>query len=238
MAQYDCEQLKNTDNLLILPDCNAELIFLFLNGNMKIFVNIAVTTFSSINNSYVNLLSNSSANTYSENDSLFTVAFVPGVISLITNRTAEQFTHGPLEISSNILINAGMFIEKMEISSSFDERVELVKEYLCSIEENLLSKDLSRFIECCEELMYSNSVQKASGKLGYSERHFSRIFKRFIGISPKEYIDIVRLQQSFMLLINHAGKDIGEIAWQSGYYDSSHMNKAYIRITECVNKSL
>lgn len=84
-------------------------------------------------------------------------------------------------------------------------------------------------------------IHSSKGQLPISElskrnfttaRQLERNFKLHIGISPKEYSNIVRFQHA-MSLIKKSGKDrsLSDIAFECGYYDHSHLSNEIKRNT-------
>jgi AraC-like DNA-binding protein len=66
------------------------------------------------------------------------------------------------------------------------------------------------------------TVQEVAKSTGWSERHFSQVFREQVGFSPKAWMRIQRFQRAVQQL--HAGADVpwAEIALDCGYYDQSH----------------
>jgi len=67
--------------------------------------------------------------------------------------------------------------------------------------------------------------------LGY--RHFKRLFTKYTGINPKEYIRIVRFQRALYALQYDKGMEITRLAYLSGYYDHSHLIKDFRALSGC-----
>lgn len=86
-------------------------------------------------------------------------------------------------------------------------------------------------------------IQNQKGRLTLqtlAQRHFTTIrqlernFKQYIGISPKEFINLVRFQFTLPLLKNTCGRSLSDIAFDCGYYDHSHLTneiKHYTGVT-------
>jgi AraC-like DNA-binding protein len=66
------------------------------------------------------------------------------------------------------------------------------------------------------------TVREVARSTGWSERHFSQIFREQVGFSPKVFTRIVRFQRAVEQL--HTGVDLAwaELALDCGYYDQSH----------------
>ncbi|TPD71268.1 helix-turn-helix transcriptional regulator [Flavobacterium microcysteis] len=67
---------------------------------------------------------------------------------------------------------------------------------------------------------------------GYTERHVERIFAEQVGMSPKKFGSIVKLH-SFLKLLRHktAETNLTTICYQSGYFDQSHLIRAFKKYT-------
>jgi AraC-like DNA-binding protein len=59
-----------------------------------------------------------------------------------------------------------------------------------------------------------------------------RNFKKNIGISPKEFVNILRFQFALeKIKDNQLGKSLQDIAFESGYYDHAHLSNEIKRYT-------
>jgi len=77
------------------------------------------------------------------------------------------------------------------------------------------------------------TVNELSQKIGFSERHFSRIFISIYDTSPMEYIMRLRLKQSCILLKNR-DLNITDVAVKCGFEDSNYFTrqfKKYYKVT-------
>ncbi|MBT2561205.1 AraC family transcriptional regulator [Pedobacter sp. ISL-68] len=78
-----------------------------------------------------------------------------------------------------------------------------------------------------------NDIQSASGQINVydlSKRHFitvrqlERSFKKYIGLSPKHYCNIIRFQNALRIIRNSCeNRSLLDIAVECGYYDHSHL---------------
>lgn len=71
-------------------------------------------------------------------------------------------------------------------------------------------------------------VKEAANLMGISERYLRTLSLRYIGQSPKEYLQISRFTESLILSNEH--REWPAIACDAGYYDQSHMIAAYQRM--------
>jgi len=66
---------------------------------------------------------------------------------------------------------------------------------------------------------------------GYSERYCREKFKDCYGMSPKQYSDIIRFQNTLKTLFSGSGKDLCSLAFEGGYFDQSHLIHDFKRYT-------
>jgi AraC-like DNA-binding protein len=76
------------------------------------------------------------------------------------------------------------------------------------------------------------SVKALAEKYFTTTRQLERAFNRQMGISPKEFINLVRYQTTFREIRNNTGqKSLLQIAFECGYYDHSHLSNDIRRYT-------
>ena len=86
-----------------------------------------------------------------------------------------------------------------------------------------------------------NDIHSTNGQISIyelSKRHFTTVrqlernFKRLIGLSPKEYANIIRFQNALRLIKKLNQKSsLFDIAFECGYYDHSHLGNEIRRFT-------
>lgn len=170
----------------------------------------------------------------------FGVHFLPGEIPFIENSN----------LSIQKLLNHRLIIygreEKTSISSMeemilytdcFKLQVALFKTYYASIyasncSENKKTECVRSVLACIQQSHGSIQSQELSKKLAYSEQYINRLFKSYTGLTPKSYANLVRFQEAVDLLLNPSlSLDLIDISQKSGYYDQSHMIKAFKKYT-------
>jgi AraC-like DNA-binding protein len=78
------------------------------------------------------------------------------------------------------------------------------------------------------EARYTNveGIGAAARQCNVSPEHFSRLFRRFAGMSAEKFLKRLRLNQAARLL-QQSGSSIKEIALRSGFNDPYHFSKAF-----------
>jgi len=85
---------------------------------------------------------------------------------------------------------------------------------LAHIEENLGSKI---------------AIRELAGLVAFSKSHFSRAFKRSLGLSPMAYVTRRRVERAKILMIS-TDAQLTEIALACGFADQSHLNRSFRRV--------
>lgn len=66
-----------------------------------------------------------------------------------------------------------------------------------------------------------------AGVSGFSPYHFQRIFHAFVGETPGDFVNRIRLEKAASRLINYPSEQIAEVASRTGFTSSSAFAKAF-----------
>lgn len=102
---------------------------------------------------------------------------------------------------------------------------------VCLVENLLLG-----YLNSCEDYNYKrfasviqsiemgeSNISKLADKACLGYKQFKRLFSEYIGLNPKEYIQINRFSKTLHSLQTNSSTNLNEIACQCGYYDKSHL---------------
>ena len=153
----------------------------------------------------------------------FGARFLPGTAKQLLKSPLSTFTDREI-LLDDIQNNSNEFVELICEAVSFDERIALFEKYYTRCNNNedctpsLIAFLLEKITTSCGEIR----VQALAEETGYSTRHVSNIFKKYVGISPKLFSRIVRFQRSFRLLTLQKKETFANFAQNAGYYDQAH----------------
>lgn len=162
------------------------------------------------------------------------VCFQPGM--------AYQFIKIPMDSLSDATValsdlwgNMVLDIEEqLSAAHHNDMRVNLVQNYL--LKQLVNGKESQAILRCLKQIQLSGasvSVNQLVSNTGFSQRHLSRKFQEYVGLSPKEYLRVSRFVFSLNYLKKYPAYSLTEIAYQSGYYDQAHFIRDYKVYTGC-----
>jgi AraC-like DNA-binding protein len=150
------------------------------------------------------------------------------------------FTGVPSDKFADLHIESGQFFKDIHVLSEqfqflgHEEMVVHVEAYLIGVFKKQKQRhfyDADRFAAIIPEMLKdvsSVSVSSIAGMANMSERQFNRKFGEVIGLSPKHFIRIARVQQ-FVNSYNPGNRQrsLGDLIYDCGYYDPAHFSKDF-----------
>lgn len=127
---------------------------------------------------------------------------------------------------------AGLENQVLEARSA-EERILIVEGFFL----DRLAKQLSPTVYAHHAVHY---IRRAGGRvtvadvcqrMGIGERQLEREFKEKVGLSPKFFIRITRLDSIFNLIRNHPNLSWAGLAYEGGYADQAHLVKEFRSLT-------
>jgi len=116
--------------------------------------------------------------------------------------------------------------EKMSEANTFQQRVNIAENYLLDLLKNGFDNFEFRRINHVAELIKQNfgkiGIAQMASEACLSRKQFERIFAEHIGISPKQYLKIIRFQSAIFQKQKNNNLTLTELSYESGYFDQSH----------------
>jgi len=119
--------------------------------------------------------------------------------------------------------------DKLYDFKSIDEQITYIEKGLLSLKQSAACMNetcdvIERVIDYIEETLYKVNVSDILEKFKYSRTSLERDFKKTVGYTPKEFIQIRRFGIIFIYLMTN-GYDFMKLEYD--FFDQSHMNKAF-----------
>lgn len=166
--------------------------------------------------------------------SIFSVVFKPhGFMSLFDFPLSEIHEQSVPFYIINSKLEREIHQQLVEVNT-FKGRIDIVEKYFFELLKKEFNKyDFSRIGQTIKMINSSNgklSIDALASAACLSRKQFERKFTELIGISPKQYLKIVRFQYSIYLK-SKSRFNITELALESGYYDQSHFINDFKKFT-------
>jgi AraC-like DNA-binding protein len=142
------------------------------------------------------------------------------------------FLMSPVSATNNLSTDADSIFSMLPALNStmnFNERCEQIEAFLLA---HLIDKQAKKYIKL---LMWLDELESETTA---SYKTLSRLFQEVLGISPKEYVQIKRVNQSLALFASSKVIKSQDLADQLGYYDSAHFINEFKKYTGKTPKSL
>jgi AraC-like DNA-binding protein len=163
---------------------------------------------------------------------VFLIAFTPlgaaAVLGCPLNRFANRTVdlHDVLEPRSEL----ERLHEAIARAGNQEARVQLAERFLAArIAGDALDPAVSDAVSWLERSHGRARVDALARRVGLSERALERRFLQRVGIPPRRFASIVRVQH--VARLQAAGHDFTTIAHTAGYCDQPHFNRDFKRIT-------
>lgn len=117
--------------------------------------------------------------------------------------------------------------EQLLACTSIDQMFLLLEKFLLSRTNDALAPESgTRCIEyALQHIVHQPTIlsfQHLCDQIGYSQKHFINLFKEQVGVSPKQYLKIMRFQKTIVEIENHEPIHWSSFARENGYYDQPH----------------
>lgn len=149
------------------------------------------------------------------NTHLLGVCFKPATFTNFYNYTSQ-----------NVLTNNTVEFDKFN-SFNVDKTIEGFPNYLNQFFTNRIKSKTNLLQSVIDDINFSKgqlSVYEISKRNFTTVRQLERNFKKHIGLSPKEYLNIIRFQNALSIIRNSSkNRSFLDIAFECGYYDHSHL---------------
>ena len=145
------------------------------------------------------------------------------------------FLNSPVSNTNNLSIDADTLfsiLPEFESVMGFELRSQLMETYLVDI---LIDKQVKKYFKL---LQLIEELESDVHTIYNSYKTLSRLFQEVIGISPKEYVQIKRINKSLALFASTKDIKSQDLADQLGYYDSAHFINEFKKYTGKTPSSL
>jgi len=157
---------------------------------------------------------------------IFGIKFKLGGLACFCSVPFKNFNNTNADISHFLGASSVGLISIIKNSNSFEERIGLFEQFISPLLiENRTKKweRLNQFVELLE-----SEHQEINAAL---YKTITRSFIELTGITPKEYLQIKRINQSLAYFAQNKSSKNQELAEMLGFYDTAHFNHTFKKFT-------
>ena len=162
-------------------------------------------------------------NMYFNNLNLVMIILQPVALKVLLNISGCELKGENIELD---LLSPHFKELENRLLNAYDERtvVCLIESFLLGILHKREDYNYKRFVSIVQLIeMGENNISNLADKACLGYKQFKRIFAEYVGLNPKEYIQINRFSKTLHLLQTSSSTNLNEIACKCGYYDKSHL---------------
>lgn len=166
-------------------------------------------------------------------DSYIFIRFLPGMGYSLIRNDANKLTNKFIKLKGSAA-GGDQLLAILERETQLIERIRLISKVIRVHMQNESNKYLIKY--CTERIFQRQGnirVDELADETGFTSRHIGKMFERCVGISPKLYSQIIRLQASMNRILEDRDKLLVDIAVDCGFFDHAHMNRTYKKLVRC-----
>lgn len=119
--------------------------------------------------------------------------------------------------------------EQVYLAVSIEEQAKILDQWLLNLVNNnrIADSTVQGAIQLFQRSHGLQSVQAIGDNIGISTRQLQRQYKAQIGISPKQFAKLLRIEHTRAVIKTQSNPSLADVAYQAGYYDQSHLIREF-----------
>ncbi|MGJ8663003.1 MAG: helix-turn-helix domain-containing protein [Marinicella sp.] len=167
---------------------------------------------------------------------LITVRFQPGAFKYIHDGNLNQYKNSEIPLA-DIWSNLSQALQVALQQQADDAAITMIIAQF--ITKKIKSNKRSVIDECVEQILIRKGqvqLEFLEMKAKLSTSHFRKRFREEVGLAPKTFIKIIRVNSMLPILLNNRKHRLVDIGYEYGYFDQSHFIKEFKSVVGCTPK--
>lgn len=166
-------------------------------------------------------------------DMVSLIIFIPGVVNSLLTRPVAELT-GKVYEAAEILNGSKQIYSCLRQSMKTGEKLKLISTILRTY---ILQNQSNDLVQYCLGRIYETGgiikVEELAQEADVTARYIGKLFETHIGLSAKYCAGIVKIRESVRRIKESPEDRLTDIAADCGYFDHTHMNKAFRKMLFC-----
>ncbi len=167
--------------------------------------------------------------------SLFSILFKPQGLSMFFDIPVNELNNQNVPLRFIFKTDADELESELFDEQTFTGRIKIVEHFLF----RLLKKNgdiynydrIEHTINLINRSRGAVSIDFLASEACFGRKQFERVFSKYIGTSPKQFLRTIRLQHAIHLRSKDAAVNLTDLTYGAGYYDQSHMINDFQKLT-------
>ena len=159
--------------------------------------------------------------------SLFSIQFLPHGLSVFLDIPLSELYNQSIPLKFIPGNETDELETRLHEAESFTERIKIAEAYLIKFLAKQEAKyNLGRIehtINLINQTKGSINIDILASEACFSRKQYERVFSRYIGATPKQFLKTVRFQNAIDEKAKNKNINLTALALKCGYYDQAHM---------------
>ncbi|MEM7800088.1 MAG: DUF6597 domain-containing transcriptional factor [Chloroflexota bacterium] len=160
---------------------------------------------------------------------MFGVRFKPGGAAPFFDEPIHLFTNAIVDLDGIWGSDSYLLRERLLGSPSISQAFQLLDAYLLSrlFEKEQAPKSIVHAVDQLVSAQGRRPIRGLSAEVGYSQKHLIKKFKDTVGVTPKQFNRVLKLQAVLKQIDSQRPINWSTVAQDAFYYDQSHFNRDF-----------
>lgn len=154
------------------------------------------------------------------------VGLRPGACQALFGIPANEIAQRHVALEDLCGEEARFLVERLQELDGLDRRLDLLQGFLTHRAPDVPAIHPA-IAHALNRLSMTSDVGSVVAETGYSHRHFVHLFRGNVGINPRVYTRVLRLQKTLRNGVDRASGRWIDIALEAGYADQAHFNREF-----------
>ena len=128
------------------------------------------------------------------------------------------------------LARTDFVLEQLAGAAHDRERIEALERFLSTVLRAAPRRDVAFAIDCLVRRGGALSIETLATMTGVARRQLERRFHSDVGLSPKSFARVLRVNRAARLVLSHAS--FADVAAACGYFDQAHMSNDFRQLIQ------
>ncbi|MDY8136991.1 helix-turn-helix transcriptional regulator [Aquimarina sp. 2201CG5-10] len=169
------------------------------------------------------------------------VSVFPFYMSILLRTSLTEIMNKFVPVENLIETDVELSTLKNTTSNNPDDLIKLIEEFiLLRIAQNPIRKEILGVYELILKSKGNEvNLNDIADGTGYSARYINKLFKKYLGMSPKQFIKLARFNYGLKLIGElNSDSNLTQVALELGYYDQAHFIKDFKNVSGKTPKEL
>lgn len=210
----------------LLPEGVIEIIIDLTETPKYIFDNEQLTEIQSCKTAWVSGMRTGflSISSGGENSSMFVIRFKRGMAYPFLQLPLQELNHQVVDADFVFGNELNDLRERIMAAPTSGCKFKVVENYLLFRANH--DMDINPVVKYAVHRILTNPatavIKDIVQKTGYSHKHFLALFRKYVGLTPKQFLRLAKFQQVINSLETMNEVQWSRVAYECGYYDQAH----------------